>query len=161
MDMDPFLHHYFSKNSKPTTLPRLKSENVSRCRVIAGPSSSDNSSSLETNESTEPKSLPLVTENSTATNNVLNSLSHLLPDDLLSPSTPIPINPSHFDTPTSSSTSTVDSSTNQTTPNLNRSRSFREISSSSSRSGLEKSQSFSSFLNSSKDYDEMVSNSDD
>lgn len=141
MDMDPFLHHYFSKSSKPTTLPRMKSEDVSRLRSLNESPSTNNTNNTNIaaeQRNSETKTLPL--NNS----NTLNPLNNQQPDDLLSPSTPIPMNPSHFDTPTASS---------EPVANLNRSRSFKEISNSSR--GLEKSQSFSSFLNSSRECDEM------
>lgn len=149
MDMDPFLHHYFSRNSlKPTTLPRMKSEDVNRLRSVV------EATSIAENNDAEPKSLPLITENSAASHNSLTNSINLLPDDLLSPSTPISLNPNHFDctpSPTDSSSAASSTASAQTT-NLSRSRSFKEISSHANpRPGLEKSPSFSSYLNSSRD----------
>ena len=144
-DMDPFLHHYFSRNSlKPTTLPRMKSEDVNRLR------STVEATSISENGSAEPKSLPLITEN-TATNSLTNPVS-LLPDDLLSPSTPIPLNADHF---APSPTIAAEASSSSQASNLSRSRSFKEISS-HARPGLEKSPSFSSYLNSSGSKDDEM-----
>ena len=90
------------------------------------------------------------------TSNSLNNTVSLLPDDLLSPSTPISINPSHFDCNTATDTDNSSTTSNaSTSSSFNRSRSFREISS-NSRAGIEKSQSFSSFLNSSSKDDEAM-----
>lgn len=155
MDMDPFLHHYFSRNSlKPTTLPRMKSEDVNRLRTTV------EATSISENGSAEPRSLPLISA-TTATHNSLTNPINLLPDDLLSPSTPIPLNPNHFDcTPsptTVSGTAGTSSAASAQATNLSRSRSFKEISShANSRVGLEKSPSFSSYLSSSGSRDEEM-----